>query len=117
MAFDSIFLDSLDWDAHLLERINGILRWVPPGERDGLRPIDLFVLRPSSDLGLLASQREPQLPRAFRFLLRGLGTRQAESPGALSMLMFEPGYLAEVIKAGEADAERHLDELALLVGP
>lgn len=71
----------------------------------------------SVDLGELASQREPQLPRAFRFLLRGLGTRESESPAALSMLMFEPGYIGEVIGAGEADAEKHLDELAALVRP
>ena len=117
VLFDSIFLDSLDWDAHVLERVNRLLRWVPPGERDGLRPIDLFVLRPSADLGALASQREPQLPYAFRFLMRGLGTRESESPAALSMLMFEPGFIAEVIRAGEVDAEKRIDELASLVGP
>lgn len=62
---DAIFLDALDYDAHLVERINRLLASAPAGTRLGLRPIELFVLRPSRDLGRLAGEYEPELPRAF----------------------------------------------------
>ena len=70
-----------------------------------------MIVRPSKDLGKLASEYEPQLPRAFRFLTRGLGTRQTRSPDFLSLVLFQPDYLRKLIEVGEADAEARIDEL------
>ena len=70
-----------------------------------------MVLRPSVDLGRLAANFEPRLPGAFRFLTRGLGTQKLSSPDSLSMLMFQPDYLASLIEIGEKDAETNLGEL------
>ena len=53
---NAIFLDAVDQDALRLERINRLLRKLPPAEWDGLRPIQLLVLRPSVDLGRLAAR-------------------------------------------------------------
>ena len=64
-----------------------------------------MTLRPSRDLGRLAYEYEPQLPRAFRFLTRGLGTKQTRSPDFLSLILFQPDYLQKLIEVGEADAE------------
>lgn len=111
----AIFLDALDQDAHLLERFNSLLHELPPDKRRGLRPIDLFILRPSQDLGRLAANYETELPGAFRFFVRGLGTRETESPDFLSLLMFEPHYIERLVELGEADAEARRDELARLV--
>ncbi len=49
-----------------------------------------LVLRPFHDLGSLAGQYEPLLPRGFRFLTRSLGTRETSRPDFLSLLMFQP---------------------------
>jgi len=111
VLLNSIFLDLLDQDALRLERLNGLLRKLPPEERDGLRPIKLLVLRPSVDLGRLANEFEPQLPKTFRFLTRGLGTRQTKSPDFLSMVLFQPDYIGRLIEIGEADAEARADEI------
>ena len=75
------------------------------------RRIDLLVLRPSEDLGRLANEYEPDLPRAFRFLTRGLGTREARSNDLLSLLMFQSDYIKRLIQMGEADAAARLSTI------
>jgi len=111
VLLNSVFLDLLDQDALRLERLNHLLKKLPPEERDGLRPLKLLVLRPSVDLGRLANEFEPQLPKTFRFLTRGLGTRQTKSPDFLSMVLFQPDYIGRLIEIGEADAEARADEI------
>ena len=111
VMLNAIFLDALDQDAHHLERINGLLSKVAPSEWGNLRPIQLLVLRPSVDLGKLAADFEPKLPRAFRFLTRGLGTRETTSPDMLSILMFQTDYLSRLIEIGESDTAARIDEI------
>jgi NTE family protein len=112
VLLNAIFLDLLDNDALRLERINRLIEHLPEDKRLGMRHVDLLVLRPSRDLGRLANEYEPRLPRAFRFLTRGLGTRETRSNDLLSLLMFQRDYLLRLLELGEADAERRADELA-----
>jgi len=77
-----------------------------------MRCVDLFIQRPSRDLGKLATQYEAQLPGVFRFLTRGLGTREQRSPDFLSLVMFQPDYLRALMEIGEADAEANGERLA-----
>ncbi len=107
---NAIFLDAIDQDARNLERINRLIEACPDAVPH-LRPIKILVLRPSVDLGRLSAEYEPNLPKAFRFLTRGLGTRQTRSPDFLSMLMFQPDYLGRLIEIGEADAEAQKGEI------
>jgi NTE family protein len=69
------------------------------------------MLRPSVDLGRLANAYEPDLPRAFRFLTRGLGTRETRSNDMLSLVMFQGDYVKRLIDLGEADAMARLDDI------
>jgi NTE family protein len=104
VLLNAIFLDLLDADAQRLAQINSLVDRLPHGSRGGLRHIDLLVLRPSQDLGRLANEFEFALPRSVRFLVRGLGTREARSNDMLSLLMFQQDYIARLIALGEADA-------------
>ena len=113
---NAIFLDDLDRDARELQRVNRLLRELPPEKRRGLREIDLLVVRPSVNLGRLSAQFEPVLPSAFRYLLRGLGSREVRSPDLLSLLAFHPEYLEQLLELGERDAAAHADELRALLG-
>ena len=108
---NAVFLDDLDRDALELERVNRLLRDVPPPRRRGLRPVKLVVVRPSVDISRLAAEHEPQLPPAFRYLIRGLGSRDVPAPDLLSLLAFRPEYLRQLIAIGEADAEAQADAL------
>jgi NTE family protein len=116
MMLDSVFLEMVDQDVARMERINAVVDHVPPEHRQGMRPVKLMVMRPSRDLARLSAEYEPRLPRAFRMLTRGLGTRQTSSPDVLSMLMFQHDYAKRLMALGEEDAERRGAELAAFLG-
>lgn len=115
MLMSAIFLDVIDQDAHRLERLNMLLRKLPEEDREGMREVDLLVLRPSVDLGRLAADYEPKIPSSLRFLLRGLGAQETSSADFLSLLLFEREYLHRLMEIGEADAEARMDEIAALL--
>jgi NTE family protein len=117
VLFNAIFLDLFDADALTLQRNNQLIERIPASERQGLRPIELLVLRPSRDLGKLANEYEAALPRSFRFLTRGLGTKETRSNDFLSLVMFQPDYLARLIELGEGDADTHAETIEAFVAP
>ncbi len=114
---NSIFLDLLDQDALRAEAMNDLLRRIPPEGRGGMRIVKLLTMRPSRDLGQLADDFELRLPRLFRFLMRGLGTKETRSPDLLSFLLFEPGYLRLMMEIGELDADARMGEVRELLHP
>ena len=111
VLYNAIFLDLIDEDVLRLEKMNFVLRKLPPEDRSGMRVVNILVLRPSRDLGKLSREYEPLLPGFFRFLTRGLGTRQTASPDILSLLMFQSDYLGRLIELGEEDADARADEI------
>jgi NTE family protein len=115
VLYNAIFLDQLDADALQLQQVNALAERLPSDQRDGLRHIDLLMLRPSMDLGRLANDYEPELPRAFRFLTRGLGTRETRSNDMLSLVMFQSDYIKRLIALGEEDAMRRINEIRVFV--
>jgi NTE family protein len=116
VLYNAIFLDQLDADALELQRLNRLIALLPEAARGKLRHIDLLLLRPSQDLGRLANDYEPELPRAFRFLTRGLGTRETRSNDMLSLVMFQADYVKRLIELGEADASANLGEIRAFLG-
>ena len=113
---NAVFLDVIDEDVARMERMNDLLRKMAPHERDGLKPIDLLVLRPSVDLGKLSGEYERYLPRKLKLLVRALGAKETESPDFVSLLMFEPAYTKRIIEIGEADVELRLPEIRAFLG-
>ena len=115
---NSSFLDTLETDARWLRRVNRLVSKLPEKERrrERLQEVDLLVLRPSRDLGRLAAEYQGELPRTLRFLTRGLGTRESESPDLVSYLLFERGYLRHLIELGERDAEQQWPRIASFLG-
>ncbi|HEX5521385.1 MAG TPA: patatin-like phospholipase family protein [Longimicrobiaceae bacterium] len=111
VLYNAIFLDLIDQDVLRFERMNRVLSKMPPEEREGMRVVELLVIRPSRDLAEIARDYEPRLPGAFRYLTRGLGTRQTSSPDLISLLMFQDDYLRRLIELGEADAYARADEI------
>jgi NTE family protein len=111
ILYNAIFLDLIDQDVLRLEKMNWVLRKLPPEQRGGMRVVNILVLRPSRDLGKLSREYEPLLPGFFRFMTRGLGTRETASPDILSLLMFQENYLGRLIELGEADADARTEEI------
>ncbi len=115
VLMNSVFLDMLEYDAQNLERINRLLESCPQEARGRLHPVRLLVVRPSQDLGRLAGDYEVQLPRLFRFMMRGLGTKETRNSDYLSMLMFQGDYVSRLIELGEQDAKARADEIRAFV--
>lgn len=113
---NAIFLDVIDEDVERMQRMNEMIRKMDPIERNGLKPIDLLVLRPSIDLGKLAGHYEKLLPAKLKLLVRALGAKETESPDFVSLLMFEPEYTHRIIEIGERDVESRLDEIRAFLG-
>ena len=114
---NAVFLDVIDEDVARMERMNEMIRKMPANDRNGFRPIDLCVMRPSTDLGVLAAEYEKYLPRKIKFITRALGAKETESPDFVSLLMFEPHYMKKLIELGAADIESRIEELRSLFSP
>lgn len=115
VLYNAIFLDQLDADALQLQQVNTLVSCLPESERQGLRHVELLMLRPSVDLGRLANEYEPELPRAFRFMTRGLGTRETRSNDMLSLVMFQNDYVRRLMELGEADARARLGAIRVFL--
>ncbi len=117
MVFNSVFLDATEADAERLARVNRSLDLLPPGRvhPEGLRRVELQVLRPSHDLGELSRDLYGSLPRSLRTLIRGLGSDELESPDFLSYLLFERPYTERLLELGRADVRREWDRIEPLL--
>ena len=113
---NAIFLDVIDEDVVRMERLNEMIRKLPYEDRDGFKPIDLLVLRPSEDIGKLAADYVKYLPRTMRFFMRAAGAHETDSADLASMLMFEPHYLELLITLGERDVAARLEDLRVILG-
>ncbi len=111
VLMNSIFLDSLPQDAHTMHRINTLVEELPPRKRHGMRPLELLQIRPSEDLDALAHDFKDQVPAPIQLLTSGLGTRERESPDWLSVLLFHPGYIEQLLEIGYGDAQDKHDQL------
>src|SRR5690554_458616 len=116
---NSTFIDNLESDIELLERLNHIGRILPPGRekrRLGLRNVDVLVINPSQPLEPIAARHRKSLPLSLRAFLRGPGATQVGGAGVLSYLLFEPGYCNELMELGYRDAMSRRDELCAFLG-
>ncbi len=113
LLFNSIFLDALSADVERLERLNQLVGSLSQvgASPNGLREIDLLVLKPSRDLGALAKGREVDLPWMVRSIVRSIGGRRQRASDLLSYLLFDPGYISELMDLGYSDAVARWSEI------
>ncbi len=103
LVLNSLFAESLDSDVEHLERLNAIT----PDQREGsfgMRKIEMLVIRPSEDLGEMATYFRKKMPSLVRFLLRGLGSERDKASDILSYLLFVPEFLEALVDLGYQDA-------------
>jgi NTE family protein len=116
VMLDSVFLDMLDADATELRRMNRLVTEYPKCRELGLRRVDALIIRPSQDLGVIATEYENELPRALRHIIRGLGSRDTNRSDMIATLLFQPGFIARMIEIGERDGANRANEIASFLG-
>jgi NTE family protein len=113
VTLNSLLYGHVEYDAEQLRRITDLVR--ASAEPTSFKPVELFLMRPSGDLAQVAAQYEHKLPRALRYLTRGLGTRDENSTDLLSTLLFDSAYTAQLVECGRRDAEAQIDALVRFV--
>ncbi|WP_249676399.1 patatin-like phospholipase family protein [Pseudomonas abieticivorans] len=116
---NSTFIDSLEDDIELLQRLNQLSQLLPeqsPAHGLGLSPVEVLVIAPSQPLDEIASRHRRELPAALRLFLRGPGATKTSGAGVLSYLLFEAGYCSELIELGRRDAMAKQAELRRFLG-
>ncbi len=109
--YNAIFLDMIDEDIVHTQMMNRLLEALPDEKRNGMRIVDVMVIRPSRDLGRLASEFEARLPPLVKYLTRGLGTKDTASPDLLSLILFQEDYIRALVEIGEEDGWTHAEGL------
>ena len=116
-VLSSIFLDGLSMDVERLERINEMLALIPSEEAQTLplQKVSALAITPSQPLDKIAMEFLHEMPRSVRTLFRVLGVSSGSGTttgGALvSYLLFEPGYICELIRLGRADSMDRVEEV------
>jgi len=116
---NSTFIDSLEDDIELLQRLNHLSHLLPAhldARRLGLAPIEVLVVAPSQPLDEIAARHRRELPAALRLFLRGPGATRTSGAGVLSYLLFEASYCSELIELGRRDALAKRRELQQFLG-
>ena len=111
-AMASVFHDTLQADVEQAQRLTQTLQQLPREVAAVLpyRSVDVMALQPTQSLDALAQRHAGSLPTAVRHALDGLGARRGG--GALaSYLLFEPGFVQDLMALGEQDAYARKAEL------
>jgi NTE family protein len=130
---DALLLDRVENDLANLRRVNAALTALTPGLIEtqplalalvaaggGMRPVRDLLIRPSQDLGKLASDVltrpavRARLAGPAGYLMRRIGENAAvtqDPSDLLSYLLFDGEYAGELVALGERDAEEKREEL------
>ena len=96
--------------------MNRLVTEYPKSRELGLRRVEALVIRPSQDLGVIATEFEHELPRALRHIIRGLGSRDTNRSDVIATLLFQPRFIRKMLEIGERDGAQRAAEIGTFLG-
>lgn len=101
---NGVFLDNLDRDIELVNRMNEIAMLLSMWKKrhSPWRPISTTHLRPTEDVSSLAQDQFQSLPSFLRYMLNLLGAKD-HSGDLLSFLLFEKQFTRQILRLGFKD--------------
>jgi NTE family protein len=121
-AMASVFQDTLQADVEQAQRMSKTLNQLPRDIAAMLpyKPVEIVSISPSQSLDAMAQQHVGELHPATYSALSGLGALGSKaSPGGAALasyLLFEPGFVKDLIALGERDAYARKAELLTFFG-
>jgi NTE family protein len=134
---NALLLDPLDYDLHMLQRINRLLELHSSALDEGgqraaeelftetrgtfYRPIDILVFSPSRDIGRMAREylranfETLDIGWIMRWFLRG-ATEPGSGSDWVAYLLFDGGFARQLIDLGRRDAHRRTEEIRRFFG-
>lgn len=108
------FIDNLEADIELAEKLNTLSRYLDPSLRADLdaRSVGIHVVTPSIAFDEAAGRYLRRQPRSTRLLLRLLGANEAQGRSFASYLLFDGGFCRELMESGRRDALADADAIA-----
>jgi NTE family protein len=109
---NGLFLDNLDRDIEMVNRMNDIARLLSMWKkrRSPWRPINTLHLRPSRDMATVAQEHYKSMSALLRYLLNILGAK-SQSGDLLSFLLFEKEFTRELMQLGFQDTMANAKEV------
>ena len=109
VMMNAIFLDSLEADLEMLEKMNKMVKMV--GIKSSHREIPILSLIPSRDLGAMTEKLNEKMPTLLRFFLKSIGITGKSGLDLLSYLAFDSSYTKQVVELGYEDTMKRKNEI------
>lgn len=114
-TLNSLFLDSMEADIELLQRMNRTVKMIPADVREkngiDLREVGIMLITPSESIENIAARHAHHFPGTIKFLLSGVGAFNREGSNLVSYLLFEKSFCRALISLGYKDSMARKTEL------
>ena len=109
IMMNAIFLDSLEADLEMLEKMNKLVKIM--GDKSSQRNIPILSLVPSRDLGAMTAKLNEKMPTLLRYFLKSIGITGMSGLDLLSYLAFDSSYTKQVVELGYEDTMKRKNEI------